>query len=88
MAKRTKTQQETEVKRGPGRPPSMPGETMKNHMVRVAEDVPGLIEELAAARNISRGALVTLLIRQAAARRATAKPKRAKEAAPVAVEAN
>jgi hypothetical protein len=58
-----------EVKRGPGRPPSMPGETMKNHLVRVATDVPDLIGELASAQKMSRGAFVTTLIRKEAERR-------------------
>lgn len=60
---------ETVEKRPVGRPAAMPGETMANHMVRVAQDIPALIGELAAARGQSRGEVVTILVRQAAAAR-------------------
>ena len=82
MAKKiTATKPESEVKRPVGRPPAMPGEKMENHMVRVAIDVPTLIGELAAARGQSRGEVVTILVRQAAA----ARTRRAAKKTPVAV---
>jgi uncharacterized protein YcbK (DUF882 family) len=80
MASKNSKVNDPEVKRGPGRPPAMPGEKMTNHMVRVAEDVPDLIGELAEARGVSRGALVTTLIRQAAQRRARDQARKAAKA--------
>jgi hypothetical protein len=71
---------ESTEKRGPGRPPAMPGQEMKNHMVRVAVDVPDLIGDLAKARGISRGELVTLLVRQASQKRAKDQARRSSKA--------
>lgn len=69
-AKQSKTAPETAEKRPVGRPPAMPNEgRLTNHMVRVAQDVPDLIGELAVARGQSRGQVITLLVRQAAASR-------------------
>jgi hypothetical protein len=87
-SKKSKTAPETAEKRPVGRPPAMPGEgRLTNHMVRVAQDIPDLIGELATARGQSRGQVVTILIRQAAEARnrriaANAAKAAAKEATP------
>ncbi len=70
MAKQRKATPESAPKRPVGRPPAMPDEAkLINHMVRVTKDVPDLIGELAAARGQSRGQVITILVRQAAAAR-------------------
>jgi hypothetical protein len=80
MAK-SKPAPQSDAKRGPGRPKAMPDEPdFTNHMVRVAQDVPDLIGELAKAQGRTRGQVVTLLVRQAAQKRAKAAAKRAAKA--------
>lgn len=59
--------------RGPGRPAAFPGVKMVTSPVRVPEDVPALIRELAEARGMTRGQLVATLVRQAAKRRTRSK---------------
>ena len=72
MAKSTKntsSKSTTPAKRGPGRPPSMPGEKMVNRPFRVAEDIPGLIQRHATLTGAkSMGAFLTTLVRKEAAR--------------------
>lgn len=88
MAKKiTATAPDSEAKRPVGRPPAMPGEVMRNHMVRVAIDIPGLISDLADARGQSRGEVVTILVRQAAAAR-TRRAARKATATPATADAS
>lgn len=74
MAKKTKKQtQETEVTRGPGRPPGIVDESgnavpLKNHMIRLPLDMPDVIGQLSSARGMTRGAYVANLIRREQAR--------------------
>jgi hypothetical protein len=63
-----------EVKRGPGRPKAAPNEPdYRNHMVRVAQEIPDMIGKMAADRGMTRGVFVTTLIREAAARSAASR---------------
>lgn len=78
MANKAKTVKKYD---SPGRPPAMPNEgTLQNHMVRVAKDIPDLIGQLAAGRGQTRGQVVTMLVRQAAEKRAKDAARRAAKA--------